>query len=98
MVSVILEERRQRRLNEEHKIQLEERVQERTRQLTQEIAERRMVEEELRRSRNMLALTLDSVPQAIFWKDRRSVYLGCNRVFARAVVWAMAPGMAGKRA
>jgi PAS domain S-box-containing protein len=27
-------------------------------------------------------LILDMVPQAIFWKDRRSVYLGCNRQFA----------------
>lgn len=84
MVSVILEEKHQRRLNEEHKALLEARVQERTRQLTQEIGERRAIEEELRRSRNMLALTLDSVPQAIFWKDRHSVYLGCNRVFAQA--------------
>ncbi len=84
MVSVILEERRQRLINDEHKAHLEARVQERTRQLTQEIGERRVIEEELRRSRNMLALTLDSVPQAIFWKDHQGVYLGCNRVFAQA--------------
>ncbi len=85
MVAVILEERRQRRLNEEHQALLEQRVLDRTRQLTTEIAERRAVEEELRRSRNMLARTLDSIPQAVFWKDRASVYLGCNQVFARAV-------------
>ncbi len=28
---------------------------------------------------------LDALPQPIFWKDRRSVYLGCNRAFAEAV-------------
>lgn len=38
--------------------------------------------EELRQSRNMFAHIMDSVPQSIFWKDRKSVYLGCNRVFA----------------
>ena len=85
MVAVILEERYQRRLNEEHKTQLEQRVQERTKQLNEEIAERRLVEEELRRGRNMVAHILNSVPQSIFWKDRNSVYLGCNEVFARAV-------------
>jgi PAS domain S-box-containing protein len=85
MVAVILEERRQRRLNEEHQTLLEQRVQDRTHQLTAEITERRVVEEALRRSRNMLARTLDSIPQAVFWKDRASVYLGCNQVFARAV-------------
>jgi PAS domain S-box-containing protein len=26
---------------------------------------------------------MDSVPQAVFWKDLNSVYLGCNAVFAR---------------
>lgn len=31
---------------------------------------------------NMLQLVMDNIPQAIFWKDLNSVYLGCNRVFA----------------
>lgn len=31
----------------------------------------------------MLAKILDSVPQAVFWKDRDGAYLGSNRVFAR---------------
>ncbi len=33
----------------------------------------------------LLGHLLDSVPQSIFWKDRDSVYLGCNRAFASAV-------------
>jgi PAS domain S-box-containing protein len=33
-------------------------------------------------SRAMLHLVLDNIPQAVFWKDRNSVYLGCNRTFA----------------
>jgi two-component system, cell cycle sensor histidine kinase and response regulator CckA len=84
-VAVILEERHQRRLIEEHRAQLEKGIQERTKQLTKEINARSFIEEELRRGRNMLAHILNSVPQSIFWKDRNSVYLGCNEVFARAV-------------
>ncbi|MEL6981739.1 MAG: PAS domain-containing protein [Actinomycetota bacterium] len=38
--------------------------------------------EALRATHQMLELVMDSIPQAIFWKDRQSVYLGCNRVFA----------------
>ncbi|HEY1172330.1 MAG TPA: PAS domain S-box protein [Verrucomicrobiae bacterium] len=34
--------------------------------------------------RMMLESILNSVPQGIFWKDRNSIYLGCNRVFAKA--------------
>ena len=29
-------------------------------------------------------LVIDNIPQFVFWKDTRSVYLGCNRNFARA--------------
>lgn len=42
-------------------------------------------EAELRSSREMLQLVLDTVPLGIFWKDRHSRYLGCNRVVATAV-------------
>ena len=41
-------------------------------------------EEALRRSREMLQSVIDNIPQLIFWKDRNSVYLGCNRLFATA--------------
>lgn len=34
-------------------------------------------------SEAILKHVLDSIPQAIFWKDRQGVYLGCNAVFAR---------------
>ncbi len=37
---------------------------------------------ELRRSRQMLQLVLDNVPQRVFWKDRAGRYLGCNKAFA----------------
>jgi PAS domain S-box-containing protein len=38
----------------------------------------------LSRNRFMLECILNSVPQAVFWKDRDGVFLGCNGVFARA--------------
>jgi len=41
------------------------------------------VARKLRASHNMFNLILDSVPQAVFWKDRNSVYVGCNKAFAR---------------
>ncbi|MFE4105115.1 PAS domain-containing protein [Almyronema epifaneia] len=36
----------------------------------------------IRRSAELLQLVLDNIPQYIFWKDRNSVYLGCNRRWA----------------
>ena len=53
------------------------------RQLEVEIVERRRIEEKLRSSQEMLQLVMDNIPQFIFWKDRNSVYLGCNRSFAQ---------------
>lgn len=33
----------------------------------------------------LLPLIMDNIPQAVFWKDRDLVYLGCNRAFAEDV-------------
>lgn len=48
------------------------------------LVERRRAEDALMENRAMLQLILDTVPQSIFWKDKDLVYLGCNRVFAKA--------------
>jgi PAS domain S-box-containing protein len=45
--------------------------------------ERKKVAEKLHESQQMLQLVMNSIPQAIFWKDRNLVYLGCNAVFAK---------------
>ncbi|WAS95788.1 PAS domain-containing protein [Nannocystis punicea] len=37
----------------------------------------------LRRTQELLQRVMDNLPQAIFWKDRESVFLGCNEQFAR---------------
>lgn len=49
-----------------------------------DITERKRFEEALGAGRELLRQILDLVPQAIFWKDETSVYLGCNRTFALA--------------
>jgi len=33
----------------------------------------------------ILELVLNNIPQGVFWKDRHSVYLGCNRVVCRTL-------------
>ncbi len=41
------------------------------------------VSEERERSQKMLQLVMDLIPQSIWWKDRDSKFLGCNRNFAQ---------------
>lgn len=69
---------------------LEKRVQERTIELEHvnqslhaKVVEQERAEETVNKSREMLRLVMDNIPQAVFWKDLDSVYLGCNAVFAR---------------
>ncbi|MGH2413320.1 MAG: PAS domain-containing sensor histidine kinase, partial [Microcystaceae cyanobacterium] len=72
--------------------EFETRVEERTRavkemnkQLIFEMTDRLYAEEQLRQSQEMLQFIMDNIPQSIFWKDTASVYLGCNRIFAKMV-------------
>jgi two-component system, cell cycle sensor histidine kinase and response regulator CckA len=64
--------------------------------LSVEVIRRRKVERMLVESRDTLSLVMDSVPQAIFWKDKDSVYLGCNAVFAQSAGLASARDIVGK--
>ncbi len=50
--------------------------------LEKQIAQRRRVEEAVKRSRKMLQLVLDTIPVRVFWKGRDFKYLGCNQRFA----------------
>ncbi|ASC73972.1 PAS domain protein [Halomicronema hongdechloris C2206] len=50
-----------------------------------DIRDRKQVECLLRESQQLLQLVMDNIPQLIFWKDRQSVYLGCNRQFAKSI-------------
>jgi diguanylate cyclase (GGDEF)-like protein/PAS domain S-box-containing protein len=44
-----------------------------------DISDRKNAEIALRQSQEMLQLVMNNIPQAICWKDKHSVYLGCNR-------------------
>lgn len=57
---------------------------------------REQAEEAMRQSRNMLAQILNSVPQSVFWKDRNSVYLGCNGVYAQLAGLSSTEEIVGK--
>ena len=52
--------------------------------------------EEIFQSRQMLRLVLDSIPQRVFWKDRNSFFLGCNKPLANDVGYADPADMIGK--
>ncbi len=47
----------------------------------QELVERKTAE--LEQSRNLLTLIINTIPDAIFWKDTASRYLGANKQFAQ---------------
>jgi PAS domain S-box-containing protein len=49
----------------------------------QDVTERKAVEEALLQSEQMLQIVLNTIPVRLFWKDRNSVYLGCNQRFAQ---------------
>jgi PAS domain S-box-containing protein len=47
-----------------------------------DISDRKQTENALRESQILLQTVLDAFPLSVFWKDRQSVYLGCNQLFA----------------
>jgi PAS domain S-box-containing protein len=96
MLAVMLEARAQYWRMEAREAWLEERIQVRNIQLTEQAAARRRTERELGESRMMLEYILDAVPQSIFWKDRASVYLGGNQAFARQAGVAHPADIVGK--
>lgn len=50
--------------------------------ISRDITKRIAFETGRQQTRKMLQLVMDNIPQSIFWKDRNSVYLGCNKNFA----------------
>ena len=50
----------------------------------------------LRESEQMLQLIMDNIPQAVFWKSKQFVYLGCNRKFAIDAGLASPEAVVGK--
>ena len=46
-----------------------------------DITDKKTTEQMLLRERSLLRCLIDSIPDLIFFKDRESVYLGCNKAF-----------------
>ncbi|WP_207423724.1 PAS domain-containing sensor histidine kinase [Desertivirga brevis] len=61
-----------------------------------DISNRVAMEETLQKKEAMLSHVLNSIPQAIFWKDLESRYLGCNTVFAAAAGFSTVDEIVGK--
>lgn len=57
---------------------------------------RAQAEVALQSSRDMLAKVINASPQSVFWKDRNSIYLGCNERFARYAGLASPEEIIGK--
>jgi PAS domain S-box-containing protein len=72
------------------------RLKEQIRALQLSDEKREKAEEAIRTSGEMLRLVIDNIPQRVFWKDIRSVYLGCNETFARAAGVDDPENIAGK--
>ncbi|MCU0541229.1 MAG: AAA family ATPase [Oscillatoriaceae cyanobacterium Prado104] len=51
---------------------------------------------ELQHSQQLLRNIIDTIPQVIFWKDRKSNYLGCNQRFATMAGLPSPEAIAGK--
>ena len=50
--------------------------------LARDINNIKAAEQHLYESQQLLQLVLDTIPQQVFWKDRNSIYLGCNKAYA----------------
>ena len=48
----------------------------------EDITERLKEEQEVKEREELLRIVLDTIPQAVFWKDKNLTYLGCNQNFA----------------
>lgn len=61
-----------------------------------DISSRKRAEEDLFKSREMLRMIVDTVPLGVFWKDRNSIYLGCNQRMATDVGFTSPAAGVGK--
>jgi PAS domain S-box-containing protein len=64
--------------------------------LSRDITWRKQAEEAIFNSREMLRTVLDTIPQRVFWKDRNSIYLGCNKPLAQDCGFADPSEVVGK--
>ncbi|MBF0625801.1 MAG: PAS domain-containing protein [Magnetococcales bacterium] len=73
-----------------HRQELDHAMRERTRDLKQ-------ANDSLAKSQAMLQLVMNHIPQRLYWKDRRSTYLGCDQSFATDVGLAAPENIVGRQ-
>jgi len=64
---------------------------------SRDITKRKQVEFALRQSEQMLINVVENIPVQIFWKDRNSIYRGCNTLYSQAIGMSSAEDVVGKR-
>lgn len=64
--------------------------------IVRDISDRKRIEQELTESRQFLQTVLDTFPLSVFWKNRQSVYLGCNQNFAQGANLTSTSEIVGK--
>ena len=63
---------------------------------TRDVTDRKRAEEESFHSRQMLQTVLDTIPQRVYWKDRNSIFVGCNKSLAHDSGYADPRQLIGK--
>ena len=71
-------------------------VDERTRELTHELAERKTAESTLRQREQYLRALLDTFPFMVWLKDEQSRFLAVNKSFAERMGWPSSDALVGK--
>ncbi|MGB5899027.1 MAG: PAS domain S-box protein [Geitlerinemataceae cyanobacterium] len=64
--------------------------------ISNDISDRKHAETKLQESQQFLQLVFDNIPQLIFWKDRNSVFLGCNQNAAKIAGFESPAEIVGK--
>ncbi|MBD2177325.1 response regulator [Pseudanabaena sp. FACHB-1998] len=64
--------------------------------ISMDISDRKLAEISLQESRKFIQTVIDTIPIPLFWKDRNSIYLGCNAQFASIFSLDSTDAMIGK--
>ncbi|MEM9450785.1 MAG: PAS domain S-box protein [Cyanobacteria bacterium P01_E01_bin.6] len=64
--------------------------------IVRDITDRKHADNALQESQQFIQTVLDTFPLSVFWKDRNSVYLGCNRNFLQDAGFTSVDDIVGK--
>lgn len=62
----------------------------------QDISDRKLADEQLKRSYQLLETVINTTPVRVFWKDLNGLYLGCNSLFAKDAGYTRSAELIGK--